>query len=701
MRRARTSRRLDGLFFVWAMSVVFMAASFVRVIGDAGSALLGGAVMEAILEQSIWGTRLGFEVIQFVGALVLLHTLLAVASWVMARVTLVAWADCPNSQRVLAVFWFVVFVIWIMTANAYWYPRTSLGNPYDHIAQAIIGGVSVFSIVSVVLTAALLSVVVIAVFRGFGDRLRSRVVWVGAAACLAAGAALPAIDVVGGAGGNAEFDRPHIILIGIDSLRTDFVQNTEQEWTPAIDEFFNESVSFSNAYTPLARTFPAWVSIVSGRHPHTTGAFVNLLPRELINEGRTLPSVLAENGYRTVYAIDEVRFSNLDTSYGFDEMLAPRMGAADFLLGFFADTPLANITVNTFVGGWLFPYGYANRAAANIYNPDTFIERIESGVDFDELTMLAVHFTLTHWPYTWATYPGEENPGNGRLTKEQRTRLRYELAVERVDQQFKRLMVLLDDKGALKNAIVVVLSDHGESLGEESPLAQLDESHDGTLKTDPLFGHGTHVFSADQYNVILGMRTYGNDLIASGRGEVFSVPVTLEDLAPTILDILDLNENQSFDGQSLLPFLNNQGQVSTEIANRIRFLETEFNPPGISPGTMLTSSAIDKAADKYRIDPDSNLVHVRAEFLDEILAKRQYAAELDRTILATLPAANYKEQHIVYYDPQRGVTDWLDQPPTAIDDPMLYRLWTALESRFSQVRKRPVVPMPIVTDEHQ
>ena len=74
----------------------------------------------------------------------------------------------------------------------------------------------------------------------------------------------------------------------------------------------------TDAITPLARTFPSWVSMLTGRHPHTTGAYMNLLPRELIHAGHTLPQLLREHGYRTYYAIDETRFSNIDASYGFD-----------------------------------------------------------------------------------------------------------------------------------------------------------------------------------------------------------------------------------------------------------------------------------------------------------------------------------------------------------------------------------------------
>ena len=180
-----------------------------------------------------------------------------------------------------------------------------------------------------------------------------------------------------GSGPTLRRDKPHVIVIGLDSLRPDALRRRRTAATPspAINEFLADSVVFSDTLTPLARTFPSWGSIVSGKHPHTTGAVMNLLTRELIDEGDTLPKLLANAGYHTVYATDEVRFSNLDQTYGFEEMIAPPMGAADFLVGFFSDSPLANLLVNTAAGELLFPYAYANRAVAVTYDPDMFVEQ--------------------------------------------------------------------------------------------------------------------------------------------------------------------------------------------------------------------------------------------------------------------------------------------------------------------------------------
>src|SRR5690606_868871 len=57
--------------------------------------------------------------------------------------------------------------------------------------------------------------------------------------------------------------KPNIVIIGLDSLRYDAV-GRRPSLTPSIDAFMKESVSFSDATTPLARTFPSWVSLITG-----------------------------------------------------------------------------------------------------------------------------------------------------------------------------------------------------------------------------------------------------------------------------------------------------------------------------------------------------------------------------------------------------------------------------------------------------
>jgi arylsulfatase A-like enzyme len=693
MQSCRPERKLDGLFIALSMSLVFLVLSFLRTIGDMGSASFGTGVIESALAQPIIGTQLGDELIQFGLTLVFVHAFVASVCWGLARATRSAFPKIGSSQRVLTVFWLVIVMSWVLAANAFWYPRTALGQPYSGLVKSGIAGISLFSILSLVVGALILATLVKVCIDRIPRINRIRMAWIGGTALLAAGAALPLVKSFGSASRYAEDGPPQVILIGIDSLRTDFVQNETHQWTPALDRFLSEAVLFSDAVTPLARTFPAWASIVTGQHPHTTGAIINLLPRDQIELEQTLPSILSDAGYQTVYAIDEVRFSNLDASYGFDRILTPPMGAADFMIGYFSDTPLANVLVNTWVGKQLFPYLYGNRAAAKTYDPDTFNDWLDDEVSFDRPTFLAAHLTLAHWPYTWATAPSPRHPDSPAITKDNSNRGLYEVAIDRVDRQFGDLLAALERKGALENAIVIVLSDHGESLGESSRLTEFGDTRDLPLDTQHLIGHGTHVFSRDQYNVVLAVRSYGNSLVQGESSRVVQEAVTLEDIAPSIVELLGLETTQEFDGMSFAPQLSGAPSPPA-FDGRIRFLETEFNPPGISPEGIISISAVLSAAESYEVDPDTDLVLVRMENIDAILAARHYAAEQDGRILASVPTETTKEQYLLYFDPQREAFEWLKGKPDAQGDTDIFRLWTALEHRFASVRNREVMPPP-------
>ena len=109
---------------------------------------------------------------------------------------------------------------------------------------------------------------------------------------------------------------------------------------------------------------PSWVSILTGRAPTVTGARFNLAEgsrrRGQPHDRRRLEA----SGYHTVYSTDEVRFANIDESYGFDQAVTPRIGASDFMIGTYNELPLASLVINTRVGKWLFPFSYANRGVA-------------------------------------------------------------------------------------------------------------------------------------------------------------------------------------------------------------------------------------------------------------------------------------------------------------------------------------------------
>ena len=672
-----------GLGFACLLSILLLCISYVRILGDVDSAAFGSDILDTALAQPMLGTALGnnlglFRTRSVGSASEFWHRLLLTSPDLgscMADTVSSAAAPgfCCGS---------CAGTVWILIANATRFPTSSLGSPYAGMASATWNGIDLLHIASAALllpiAATLAKVISILPIRL--SAALSKLAIPGLALVLL-------VSIVafnsGEAVSKSSQSQPNVIIIGVDSLRVDAVRRGN---TPAIDSFLDHALTFSDATTPLARTFPSWVSILSGRHPHTTGAIVNLLPRDMVHTGETLPQLLNNAGYKSIYAIDEVRFSNLDMSYGFEEMISPPMGATDFLLSFFADVPLSNIVLNTPVGRALFPFSYANRGAALTYDPDSFVRRIDREVQTEGPTFLAIHLTLPHWPYNWA---GTQAPPPNDSVPAALTRA-YAHAVTRVDRQFADILRVLDAKGLLDNAIVVVLSDHGESLG------QLHGSHDGdAVATGPgdylvdpanAYGHGTSVFHSDQYRVLLSIRHSGQD--ESTKGKSSSVPASVEDVMPTIVDLLSLPSKDKFDGLSLASILHGEDAGQHALGTRIRFTETEFNPDGILPGKLLTTSALQSAAGYYQLDPVTDRVTLKKDVMASIMAKRQYAAFRAGRMLAAIPSADATDELRLAYVAAEG------EIPTLLDLtniqmlPEAVELWAALRRRFPEMENR-------------
>jgi len=644
-----------GIAFGCSLAVLLLLASFARIVGDVSSAAFNIQIVKGALDVPLWHTRLGLNIALFALALLALHLAFGTTCWLLAMLSGKAFPKARASRRQWTLGWFLLCAAWLLVANATRFPHSSLGEPYSQLAAKRLFGATPLAIATCVLVLAIVVTLVMALRRD----TKRRTAWFMAGAI--------ALATVSGftwkhlAHTTPRSDAPNVIFLGIDSLRPDAV---DAQTAPHVREFLDGAVQFTDAITPLARTFPSWVSVLTGRHPHTTGAYMNLLPTGLVHSGSTLPQLLRQHGYRTYYAIDETRFSNIDASYGFDHTATPTMGGSDFVLTWFADTPLSNLIVSTRLGGWLFPHLHANRAAHSIYDPDSFVRRVNREFNFDQPVFLAAHLTLPHWPFTWATSTDEE-PTADRIAD------MYASAVHRADQQFSELLAMLQRRGVLDNAVVIVLSDHGEALGQADdfmPNAFLGE--DGAATVAQKWGHGTSVFSPHQYRVVLGIRAYGRATSLIRHDGAIAEPVSLLDLAPTVLDLLQMPSAEGFDGQSLAGLLRSEPRASEEFTGRIRFTESEYNPQGFSLDSF-TPSALATAAKVYQLDPATDRITVRPDLIDWIMSTRQYAAVSGEFFAAAVPKVGGGGPYRFVY-----------APGPRPDSHQQERLRRALEARF-------------------
>jgi arylsulfatase A-like enzyme len=170
----------------------------------------------------------------------------------------------------------------------------------------------VFSLPGLALTAGIVlgAVAVGAALATLGMRfVRSSfrgVAWAGyAGTAIALG--VVALGVSGRATGTPAGERrPNVLLISIDSLRSDvFYEYVERHASPVLRRFVTEGRQYRNAHTTYSHSLAAHASMFTGRYPPEHGAFVHKTPEASVGSAlaagvRTLADRFREEGYETV-----------------------------------------------------------------------------------------------------------------------------------------------------------------------------------------------------------------------------------------------------------------------------------------------------------------------------------------------------------------------------------------------------------------
>jgi arylsulfatase A-like enzyme/Flp pilus assembly protein TadD len=286
-----------------------------------------------------------------------------------------------------------------------------------------------------------------------------------------------------------------LIVVSIDTLRSDHlpVYGYGAVATPAIDALAREAVLFERAYTPYPLTLPAHASLFTGFLPPRHGVRNNIGFR-LPEEALTLAERLAGAGYRTAGAVSSmVLREGAGIAQGFeawDDDMSGGLGASALRL--FAERP-ANLTLDA--------------ALAQL-------DALPRGQPF----FLFVHLFDPHTPY--------EPPEPHRSRWESA----YDGEIAFADEQFGRLLDALRSRGLYDPALVVLLGDHGEGLGDH-----VEREHGFLLYRETL-------------QVPLLIKLPG------GRrsGDRIAEPVGLVDVAPTVLALLG-EDADGLDGTPLFP----------------------------------------------------------------------------------------------------------------------------------------------------
>lgn len=416
--------------------------------------------------------------------------------------------------------------------------------------------------------------------------------------------------------------QPDIILIGLDGLRPDdlaYMNGWNDDFTPLLpllDQHLKQSLVFSHAYTPLSRTFPAWMAMLSGQSPLRSGVRFNLQDDYDWDKKHPwlLPQYLKQAGYQTAWAIDDVSFANIDQRHGFETVITPKPGAMELLLSrVLSDDAMANVVSSLRIGRWLFPMNYANRGRGWGYYPSTFSSWLTEKVnqaDPKRPLFLAAHFELNHWPGLF----GNDGIAAG-IDEESAALTRYIRVMHELDVQVQMLLTALERNARLDNAIVIFLSDHGNG-GAKGEMAK-DRLGNNYYVGDFSYGHGIVVDNLAESHSLLAIRGYGKQSIQAGFKDEL---VSLMDIAPTILSVLDIPAEHKMDGIRL-PLKPEE----TSAPDRVVFMESGLYLPGLEEGKLDLKQDLAEIADLYRIKSNGRLV-IRNEILPTLYQVKHRAA---------------------------------------------------------------------------
>lgn len=382
---------------------------------------------------------------------------------------------------------------------------------------------------------------------------------------------------------------PNILMIGCDTLRADRISATgyHRPTTPFLDALTRKGTLFTNCYTPSARTAPSLASLLTGSWPQSHGIRSNFTTEDLDLNKTSLSQILADKGYETV-AISDWAGSDLGKfSFNIHHLDLPedqwnlkyliRQGPKDIRLF------LTLFTHNRF-GKRFLPelYYLAGIPLTSDLGKQTrrWVSRLATG---GKPFFINTFMATTHPPfgseypyytiYSDPDYVGESKFAMSRLSdpfdiiksqKEPREAFDldqiidlYDGAVRCFDDEVRAIYHHLCSCGLDKNTIVIIYSDHGMELFEHDTWGQGNSAVGEASPRVPL--------------IIIDPRR-------QGAGITREVVRTI-DLAPTLLDLCNIDRPPSMEGESLSAYID-QNRIDHDLIAYFETGEWLATPPG-------------------------------------------------------------------------------------------------------------------------
>ena len=310
----------------------------------------------------------------------------------------------------------------------------------------------------------------------------------------------------------------NVLLITIDTLRADHVgaYGSTLGLTPTLDRLAKEGLRFDVAHAHVPMTLPSHTTIMTGLYPVANGVHDNGSFR-FDGAKPTLAALLKRAGYRTGAFVGAfVLDARFGLNAGFDVYDDRVQGAS-------ANLDVVQRTADAVLApayDWITNRDSGLGTRGGLGNADVKPTLPSPQPLTPSPWFVWVHLYDPHEPYT----PPE--PFASRYSQDP-----YSGEIAYADQALGRFLDRLRTAGnALERTLIVVASDHGESLGEHGERTHGLFAYEATLRV-PLIAWAPGVLTP-----------------AVSRAEA-----RLVDLTPTVLDLVGGAQTTAFDGRSLRP----------------------------------------------------------------------------------------------------------------------------------------------------
>jgi arylsulfatase A-like enzyme len=441
-----------------------------------------------------------------------------------------------------------------------------------------------------------------------------------------------------------------VVLVSLDTVRADHLgtYGYSRPTTPWLDALAEEGGVFEDVTSTSPWTLPAHASLLTGLYPDRHGASSS--DRALREHVPTLAKILSSRGIRTMAIVNSVYVARLfDLDRGFEHFryvpeIESRIGPSTFvtdlaiealrdtdderlfLFVHYYDPHSDYLALPRFHRRFVRPYeGEAEGTSAQLFlytlDPDVYeaCAADPEGPDCTDRVAMALELEADRVEY-------DEADRRHLIDL-------YDANLSQTDAEFQRLIEFMRFEGLLDEALVIVTSDHGEEFLE----------------------HGGVLHSRTQYQELLHV-----PLIVRGpgvpAGARIATPVSLVDVAPTVLAAMGLTVPDLMDGADLSGLWQRAGDGS----------DTAQTPPEPFAGRALYAGA------DYDESGDNRLHAVR---------RGRYKLIYDAT------TDEYALYDLVEDPGER--TDASARAPEVAED-----LRRHLEARMSSIAQGPIVTIP-------